>query len=97
MRLQEHASIIWDNCFANCAGAVSLSLRGAEDASTIRKTMPGKAVELSETVARRRRKFFRISTSGLYFIKENRHETSPPQANFFKGFEVLKCIFVKEI
>ena len=74
--------------FANCAGAVSLSLRGAEDASTIRKTMPGKAVELSETVARRRRKFLRISTSGLYFIKENRHETSPPQANFFKD---LRC------
>ena len=91
MRLQEHASIIWDNCFANCAGAVSLSLRGAEDASTIRKTMPGKAVELSETVARRRRKFFRISASKIYFVKENKHENSPPQANFFKDLSVYSA------
>ena len=43
---------------------------------------------LSETVARRRRKFFRISVSKLYFVKENKHENRPPQAKFFKD---LRC------
>ena len=70
--------------FANCAGAAR---GGAEDASTIRKTIDtihGKLVTFSETVARRRRDFFRISGSKIYFVKENKHENSPPQANFLR-------------
>ena len=47
-------------------------------------------VELSlcETVARRRRIFFRISASKLYFVKENKRGNSPPQAKIFKD---LRC------
>ena len=48
-------------------------LRGAEGASTIRKSIDTrrvrKLVNPSEKVARRRRKFCRILVSGIYFIK----------------------------
>ena len=96
--------MVWDNCFANCAGAVlrynyeaQKTLLLFANRLTRCMTLCGKVGELSETVARRRRNFFRISASGIHFVKENTHENSPPQANFFSGFEVLKYIFVKGI
>ena len=53
-------------------------------AKRLTRCMHGKIVELSDTVARRRRNFFRISASEIYFVKENTHENNPPQAKFFK-------------
>ena len=58
--------------------------------------MHGKVVVFSETVARRRLKFFRISASGIHFAKENTHENSSPQA-IFLTFGMLKYVIVKEI
>ena len=45
----------------------------------------GKVDSLGEKAARHRL-FFRIPTSERYFIKENKCENSPPQADFFKDF-----------
>ena len=62
-------------------------LRGAEGASTVRKSIDTrrvrKLVKPSEKVARRRRKICRISVSEIYFVKELKHENSPPQAEIF--------------
>ena len=85
--------MVWDNCFVNCAGAVSRYNYEAQKtlllfAKRLARCMHGKVVELSETVARRRRNFFRISASGIHFVKENTHENSPPQAKFFQD---LRC------
>ena len=35
-------------------------------------------------VARRRRNFLRVSVTTIYFVKEPKHENSPPQAEIFK-------------
>ena len=62
-------------------------LRGAEGASTIRKSIDTrrvrKLVNPSEKVARRRRKFCRVLVSEIHFVKETKHANSPPQAEFF--------------
>ena len=54
-------------------------------------------VKLCGNVARRRRKILGIRSPSFVFVKQIKHENSPPQADFFLEFEVSKYIFVKEI
>ena len=57
-------------------------------AKRLARWMRDKVVNVSDKVARRRRKFFRISATEIHFVKESKHENSPPQAENFKD---LRC------
>ena len=46
--------------------------------------MRDKPMIKTHKVARRRRFFFRVSVTTIYFVKESKHENSPPQAENFK-------------
>jgi len=64
--------------------AKTLLLFAKQSTRCIRSKIATYKLKLSETVARRRRKIVRISDSRLYFVKENRHENSAPQAKILK-------------
>ena len=67
-------------------------LRGAEGASTIHKTIctldAWQTNDKNTWSSPPQAKFFRVSVTTIYFVKESKHENSPPQAENFKD---LRC------